>query len=297
MDACSLRVRPKEKRPGGQEPAGPRVASPADQNVIFAANWRLRSVVPQRAHAGFWQHRADRRRGVGRSLKLRCGGLELRVVQEVEGLAAQLEVGAADPRVLDERHVEVELSRPVHDVAAGVAVRAGVVGGTLEGGRVEPLLDGRIVESRSPIMFGRCPVPPGVESMPVCCVTRREGQARAPVADPAQLPAAVPLGLAERQLVHAGEAQGVRDVVVGEAIVVGVDVVDVQHRHQAVVVRVVVLCVGQGVGREQRDAVGEAPLQLGEEAVVVQDAPALHLSRSSAAPARSWRRDAGCSSW
>src|SRR5215207_554153 len=67
------------------------------------------------------------------------GQVQVRVVEEVEELRAQLQAHAlAERSVLHERRVDVVITRPRHDVAPGVAERARR--GEREGRRVEPLL-------------------------------------------------------------------------------------------------------------------------------------------------------------
>ena len=45
-------------------PTGPESLGQTDQNVILAANWMFRSVVPHRAHAGFGSSWARGRRSI-----------------------------------------------------------------------------------------------------------------------------------------------------------------------------------------------------------------------------------------
>src|SRR4029077_17552353 len=71
---------------------------------------------------------------------------ELRVVQDVERLDADLGVDVSEPRVLDERGVDVDLPRPTNDAASRVAEGPGRVGRGREARSVNPLVDGRIAE-------------------------------------------------------------------------------------------------------------------------------------------------------
>jgi hypothetical protein len=66
------------------------------------------------------------------------------VVEDVEGLAAQLQVEAAEVGVLDERHVDVELLGLAQRVAADVAVGGRRLGRRTVGRRLEPLVDVRV---------------------------------------------------------------------------------------------------------------------------------------------------------
>ena len=90
------------------------------------------------------EHRGDgtESRGAERGAGVR----ESRVVQDVEGLDAQLVVDIAELGVLDERAVDVEVAGAASDVASGVAEGRGVLGHQLERRRVEPVVD-RLVRS------------------------------------------------------------------------------------------------------------------------------------------------------
>ncbi len=64
----------------------------------------------------------------------------------------------------------------------------------------------------------------------------------------------------------------------------------------AVVVGVVVLRLGEGVRGQQREAVREAPLELGEQGVVVEEAATLHLADGAQRRRERRERTHGCSS-
>ena len=116
MFDCAPRLRPaaarERQRPGGGRPPGRvRRLSRSERQL-----GRELDVALRRAAQGARRVRAASAEIVATAALpiVRFGWPELRVVQDVERLAAQLEVEAADLGVLDERHVDVELRRAAH---------------------------------------------------------------------------------------------------------------------------------------------------------------------------------------
>src|SRR6516165_7583783 len=141
---------------------------------------------PARGTRGAGQHRRDR--SERRVAKLTVRIRELRVVQQIEHLHPQLRRNVRDLRQLDERRIDVELSRPPHCVAAGGAECAGGIGHLLEALSVEPLSNRWVAERRVADLVR--PVVRDAGRQHVLRLRNRDRQAGPEIQETAHLPAA-----------------------------------------------------------------------------------------------------------